>query len=210
MAIIVDDKQFFLRQFANKHARVFARMGLGVALANTAAGAMKTLRDLPDARDAKLAIVDIVLKRPRESMRLMDRIRSQYPWMKIVAITGQAERDAVGKMAAHRLIDGYIDKDWGEDKARREIRRVSAEPSPETQEAVVVQALEHLLEKNPEARQRRYSFSGRPGMTFEDLLREIRQRSEFGRKQERLLFQMVIDFLSTGELESEKKVRKRK
>ena len=198
MALIVDDDRSFLDGFSHRYGQWFKRRGLALASRDTSRGARAHLRS-KEGRRVVLVLVDVLLPTPKDAMDLLAHIAGRFPHIKKIALTARAEREDVGRMGAAGVIEGYIEKKWHPRKIMKEIGRVLDAPSAQVQHTMIVEALERLIKQDPEAAKRKIVFVDRGGMTFEELLQEIKRRSQFGRKQARLLFQMQIDGQSRTE-----------
>ena len=144
IALIVDDKKTYLRQFTKKHDPWFHENGLEVETKNCAADARKYLKKSGD--QVEVIIVDIRLPSAKAAMNLLSFAQENFPMIKKIVMTGQADRDDVGKMGAAGLINGYFgkDKEWPKARVEREIKRVLDERLEPVAHSRITEALLYI------------------------------------------------------------------
>jgi response regulator RpfG family c-di-GMP phosphodiesterase len=197
MVLIVDDDKRFLRTFVKRYDDFFSRFGLEIEEKQDAKETIKYLKR--EGKQVELIIVDIILPVPKVAMDLLSFAKDHFPSIKRIAITAKAERKDVGKIVARRLIDGYLEKDWKEQETKEEIKRVLQEPCEPIAHSRITEAIEGYLKQNPEAKEKKMQFLDldKP-ITVAGLLDEIKMGTPFGRRQERLLYQLAWDLFKSG------------
>jgi DNA-binding NarL/FixJ family response regulator len=202
IALLVDDNQQYVAQFIQKFSPwLLKRHGLELLGKPSEREGSRYLRS-KNGRRVRLLLVDIVLPvSVHPAIKLLRHVKERHPTIKRVAITGRAKRDAVWRIADEQLIDGYIDKGTTEKddaRARKEMSRVLSAPRKADLSASLAEAVRAYVQKNPDAAQKKiYSISGKP-ITLEEIAKEIEDRTEFGKKQERLIFGLTFRQWSRG------------
>jgi CheY-like chemotaxis protein len=193
IALIVDDDKQFLRTFVKDNDDFFSQLGLDIEEKRDAKEAIKYLKS--KSKEVELIIVDIFLPIPKRAMELLSFAKDRFPSIKKIAMTAIAGRADVGKMGAERLIDGYLEKvGWTKQQIQSEIKRVLQEPCEPIAHSRITEAIEGYLKQNPEAKDIKMDLLDRDEpITVAGLLHEIEIGTPFGRRQERLLYQLAWD-----------------
>ena len=198
IALIVDDEKAFLRQFANTYDSWFGKTGLEIETRTSADAARRYLRKSGD--DVELIIVDIKLPTAQKGMNLLSFVQEHFPIVKRIAMTAQADREVVGRIAAAGLVDGYFEKKARDKKIRNEIRHVLDKPLDPFAHSKITEAVRRWLEQNPEAKDKEMHFMcSKDSMTICDVLTEMEKGTPFGKSMERVVFQLAWDLWLRGE-----------
>ena len=202
IVLIVDDRPQFLATFAKQCVDWFKKWKPKLeVVARTSAKKARTFLKAEGDR-VELAIVDIRLPTTTQGRNLLLYMKKNYPAIRRIAITAEADREEVGAMAAQQLFHGYIDKDWWEDSLqkkttiRKEIKRVLDEPCDPAAHSSIVAALERWLEQDPNMRNKKLTFMSGEHMTIAEVLDEIRNGTPLGKMQERTIFRLACDLFS--------------
>jgi DNA-binding NtrC family response regulator len=202
IALLVEDDPAYLDQFKTHFEEwLLKRHRLEFKPTDSDRAALRYLKS-KHGETVKLIIVDIVLPVSAiPALGLLRHVSRKHPTIKRIAITGVADRTTVWQMADEQLLDGYIDKSKDDATLKREITRVLRAPRKADLSASVAQAVRAYLKKNPEVGQQKIHGIGETPITLEEIAEEIERRTEFGKKQERLILELTLRQWSRGNAE---------
>lgn len=192
--LIVDDDAAYLNRLIEQLSDFAQRRKMMIVGKSSATQARSYMKSKSGDATA-LAIVDILLPTVAKAVNLLRYLKRNFLFVRIIAITGYAAREDVGRMGSLGLIDGYIDKEWDFEEIKSEIHRVLAAPCSPAAHTNITQAIRRWLEQNPRARRRKIRFMDPclGDMRLESVLKEIEAQTEFGKRMERILYQFAFD-----------------
>ena len=200
--LIVDDKKKFLATFQKQCDEWFKKnkSQMDVVARTSTQEAKAFLKK--EGGSVELAIVDIRLPTTLRGSEFLAYIKKNYPTIRRIAITAEADRGEVGAMVANRLFHGYVDKDWWDphkkNKIWKEIKRVLNEPCDISAHSSIVAAIEQWLEQDPKMNDKKLTAMSGEETTIAQILNEIKKGTSFGKQQERTIFRIACDLFSTN------------
>jgi DNA-binding NtrC family response regulator len=193
--LLVDDDKDYLLTFAQDLDKRLEKVGFEAVTFETGASALTYLHR--NHSRVALIIVDIILRIPARSEKLLQQVKKEFAGVKRIALTGKAHRTIVGRYGTRGLIHGYIDKEQSPTDMVEEIRRVLKLSCSEEAHKGILAALHTWVAEDPRAKNHTIQFMDGSEMTLAQIASEIERGTPFGKSQESVIYRMACDMFST-------------